>query len=441
MTNLSNLAIARAPLSQRTTRRPNHNFYVKHRPYTIQPVMIAPVLPGETLKRARIQMRSVTDPVANPIIGWWDEMALFYVKLRDLYARDSFVSMLLIPGTDITALDSATSTAYYHVNGVFSPAINWPSLCLARVVDEFFRDEGEVSTDYVLADNAINMPVSSVNINNLGESLIPKASIVGAANIDQNLISASAGQGDATAGTVYTSEIDKAMREWENARFLGVSKMSFEDWCQQFGVQFPKEQLERPELLHYTKQWSYPTNTIDPTNGAARSAVSWSHQIDLDKDYFFREPGFLFAVRITRPKIYFKNQRAHGTILMNNSSTWLPPTTANDPAQGFVEVAASDPPFSGVTAAHLLDIKDLFLHGDQFTNLDITAQTDMNVMTLPVAAGTNRKYPTLTTDVDNLFATTTAGLGKVRCDGLCSLTILGRQVETSPVHVGSNKTV
>lgn len=426
-------------LSKRTTRHPNHNFYLKHRPYTVQPCFIAPVLPGETLKRLRFQGRVVTDPVANPLIGWWDEYMFFYVKLRDLYQRDLFTSMLLVPGTDMSSLDAAATVNFYHGNGA-AVAIDWPALCTQRCVEEYMRDEGELAGDYTLADNGTQMYVGSVNINNFAESLLPQSTIVGAAGIDQNLVSAVAGQGDGTTA-VYTSEIDKAMREWENARYLGATKMSFEDWCGQFGVKFPKEQLERPELLRYVKVWSYPTNTIDPTNGAARSAVSWSHQVDIDKDYFFREPGFLFGMTITRPKIYFKNLRSHATILMNDAASWLPPTVAADPAAGFKNIAASDPPAVGVTAAHMLDIKDLFLHGDQFCNVDLTTETGMNLMTLPVAAGTNKKYPTLTTDVDNLFATTTAGVGKVRKDGIVSLSILGRQVETSPVHVGTNRTV
>lgn len=66
----------------RVTRKPVHNFNVETRPFQIQPVMIAPVLAGETLNNLLLQSRVVTMPLKNPLIGWWKEYYFFYVKLR-----------------------------------------------------------------------------------------------------------------------------------------------------------------------------------------------------------------------------------------------------------------------------------------------------------------------------------------------------------------------
>lgn len=419
---------------KRKTRSPRHQWYIEQRPWQIQPFLIAPVLPGETLKNVVMQARVVSDPIANAIIGWHCEHYLFYVKLRDLYARDLLSAMILKPETDISSLDSATAAQYYHVNGA-ETAINWPKLCVESVVDNYFRNEGEVANDYTLN----GMYAASVNIENALDSAVNASDIEGASGVDQDLTSTSAGQGDATA-KVWTSEIEKAMKEYEYARLMKTTDMTFEDWCTQFGVAFPKEEIFKPELIRYSKDWTYPTNTIDPSDGTPRSAVSWSVQVRADKDRFFREPGFIVGVCVIRPKVYFKNLTSHFTMLMKNALGWLPAGLADMPMASYQKVTASDPPLDANTGAYYVDMKDLFLYGDQFMNFDISAATKKNLVALPNAALTNKRYAA-STDADGLFVDTTAGVGKVSQDGICQFHILGRQVETSPSVVGTNKTV
>jgi hypothetical protein len=93
------------------------------------------------------------------------------------------------------------------------------------------------------------------------------------------------------------------------------------------------------------------------------------------------------------------------------------------------------------TAAYYVDIKDLFLYGDQYTTEDLSSAIGMNLVSLPDAGLTNKRYVTTTTDIDKLFVDTGAGVGSVRQDGVCEFHILGRQVDTSPTNVGTNKTV
>jgi len=88
----------------RKMRSPSHQFNLAWRPWQIQPFMVAPVLPGETMKSMLLQARAVTDPIANGLIGWWLEHYVFYVKLRDLYARDKLTEMLLKPEADLSTL-------------------------------------------------------------------------------------------------------------------------------------------------------------------------------------------------------------------------------------------------------------------------------------------------------------------------------------------------
>lgn len=431
---MESVQLVASPQTKRKLRSPRHNWFLKHRPWQIQPTFIAPVLPGETLKKLTMQARVVTDPIKNSLIGWWIEHYVFYVKLRDLYARDLLSSMILKPETDLSSLDAATDLLYYHQNGA-DLAINWPKLCTERVVDEYFRNEGEVAGDYVLN----SLYAASVSMENALDSAINAATIEAASGVDQNLVSAVAGQGDGTTA-VYVSEIEKAKREYDYAMLMKTTDMTFEDWCETFGVAMPKEELLKPELVRYSREWSYPSNTIDPTNGTPRSAVSWSPQLRADKDRFFKEPGFLIGLTVCRPKVYFKNLDSHFSMLMKNALAWLPPALAGEPMASYQKVSASDPPLDANTGAYYVDIKDLFLYGDQFTNQNLATVTGMNVVALPNAALTNKRYPA-STDADALFVDTTAGVGMVSQDGVVEMQILGRQVDTSPNNVGGNKTV
>jgi len=61
-------------------------FNLVTKPYQLQPFMIMPVLPGETLQNMMLQSQVWSDPLASGMknIGWWCEYFFFYVKWRDL---------------------------------------------------------------------------------------------------------------------------------------------------------------------------------------------------------------------------------------------------------------------------------------------------------------------------------------------------------------------
>ena len=82
--------------TNRATRRPAHKFNLKVKPYQIQPLCVAPVLPGETLVSAMMQSQAWSDPLSAGVlrnVGWWNEYYLFYVKHRDLlgFERDETI--------------------------------------------------------------------------------------------------------------------------------------------------------------------------------------------------------------------------------------------------------------------------------------------------------------------------------------------------------------
>ena len=93
-------------------RRPQHKFRVDHKPWELQAICLAPVLPGETLKNALLQARVVSDPLVAPLVGWWIEYYFFYVKHRQLASSADFVDMMLDP-TATLAAGAASAPDYY----------------------------------------------------------------------------------------------------------------------------------------------------------------------------------------------------------------------------------------------------------------------------------------------------------------------------------------
>jgi len=71
---------------KRTTRRPQHRFNLRFKPYEINPFVLAPVLPGETLTNIMLQAQCWSDPLVSSMknIGWWLQYNFFYVRHRDL---------------------------------------------------------------------------------------------------------------------------------------------------------------------------------------------------------------------------------------------------------------------------------------------------------------------------------------------------------------------
>ena len=117
--------LSAAPQVGRRLRQPQHTWLVRQLPFAIQPVAIAPVLPGETLKNALFQVRAVTSPLKSPLIGWWFETYLFYVKHRDLPNAAQYTEMMLDPTTVITKTGAAVAK-HYSAQG----QIPWVQQCL-----------------------------------------------------------------------------------------------------------------------------------------------------------------------------------------------------------------------------------------------------------------------------------------------------------------------
>lgn len=399
-------------ISQKTRvpRYPVHDFHGRFRPYQIQPIVIAPVLAGETLKNLTTQMRVVSDPVRNRLIGWWHDTYYFYVKLRDLedIPEADIKKMLMDLGYDIkTGYSSAASVPFYHNAGV-----NWLDYCLRQIVKHYFRNGDDAWNIAMLG----GLPLAAIKgRKGIEDSLIPTASLEDEV-LDQTPTA------DISMNALSTLE-----QTWLLMKNAQLTDMTFEDYIEQFGVRQKKgDELGEPELIRVMQEWAYPTNTI-ADDGSASSALSWTIQGRADKDRMFKEPGFIVGVMVSRPKVYFGNQKGYAAHLLDNAFAWLPATLKEQVWSSLKDVPAGQGIYSTIysAAGYTLDVRDLFVHGDQMLFDPTALGTNDNIMSLPLATSGKDKYPAAA-DIDALFV---GANGKLEAEGTTRFNILGTQLD------------
>lgn len=399
---------------RRTLRRPQHTWHVRAKPWVVQPCMIAPILPGESLESLVFQVRGVTDPIKNPLIGWWMEHYFFYVRLRAL--DDLMETMLLYPGTDVSSLNAAADVDTYHQGGT----IDFAGRCRDHIVDEFFRDEGETASSHVVDSNPIASLGSDLGLH----------TILNDADYTSEDPTLAVGVDDQVTGR----EIMELLKQWQQERNADVSDLTFENWARTLGVQI-QDTPSRPELVRYSRAWQYPSNTVDPADGSVASAVSWAISERASKKRYFNEPGFLVGLTVVRPKVYISAQKGALAHEYTFSEAWVPRSMGIDPmTETLKKYATGAGPFQSVTDDYWIDLRDLLFYGDQFINFALTA-TDAGMVALPTA-GLEKRY-VASTDIDALFVDAVGGNNLVRQDGVASLgvrtTAVGDRTPTNRV--------
>lgn len=393
----------------RFTRRPKHNFYVEPHIWEIQPVLLAPVLPGETLKRLTIQSRCVTPPLKSKTVGWWLEYYIFYVPFRLMPDAANLIAMFVDPSATLSAT-AAAAHRYYDGRGY-----DFTTQCLQVVTQEWFRREGETWSGFTIR---ANRPAASIGMDSLADSLIDSTVLVDGGALSGNL--------DDVTRAKMVLEYRRQLREMG----AGGSSMDYEEVLSTYGASLRRaKERDRPELIRYIRDWTYPTNTVEPTTGVPTTAASWGISDRADKRRAFTEPGFIFGVQCIRPKIYFANQTGIGSSMLDRAQRWLPPgMDATGMERSLAEFTNAQGPFGksagGFTNGYWLDVRDLFNYGDQY--IDYGTATNANAVALPTTAQVWR-YGTQT--IANTMLVTADTLSQV--DGNVQLEIATKHVDPS----------
>lgn len=402
----------------RSLRKPSHTFHLRYRPYQIQPCYIAPVWPGETMQNLLLQARVMTDPIANPLVGWWTEYYFFYVKLRDLAPRDELQEMIVRNASTASLVGAADVKETYHSGG----GINYTKLALDVVTKWYFRDED----DAVMVAALDGLPLAKTDAPGWFQSA-KDATVVGESD--------DVWPGESPVLPEEMEEFADHFAQYQAMRSMGYTQNTFEDWLASFGVRVPQaenHEEHKPELVRYVRKWEYPTATVDPSDGSAANGVSWSVAERADKDRFFKEPGFLFGVTVTRPKVYFQKQHGSLSHYMNDAFAWLPSSLASEAytrLKKFVDADGDGPLGSLQNHDYWVDMADLALHGDQFMNFDQYTETGFSGVPLP-GPNLNKKWVDGAA-VDALFKGEDSGR-RVQADGRIDTTILTRLMDATP---------
>jgi len=420
-----------APPTNRTGRYPRHTFHSKNYLFHIHPFFFAPVLPGETLENIYMESRVVSAPMKSSIIGCTQEYYFFYVRITDLLSdtiRDMFVDPT---NTDLAATLGVASTSlhYYTAKG----GVDYMKQAVTRVVNEFFRDEGETFSTAQSSINSESVAIAQIREMLWMDSLTDKDDMP--AGADPGSVS--------TAG-----DLEALMQAFEQLRALGMANMTYEDFLRSYGISIPKKDENAPELIARFKDFQYPSNTIDPADGSATAAFSWVFKNGSKERKFVKEPGFLLGVSITRPKVHFGGLAGSLAAHLTRAWDWLPNylwDLDGQAATSLKKFAAGTGPLGDRTsttgeANYWVDMRDLFLHGDQFQNVrpwtdgtTPSGDSSRNILMLPADQDSiaTRKYPTKTM-MDGLSV---GGSAYVDMDGYVSLNIKGHQVDYTQANI------
>lgn len=403
--------------TKRVMRRPQHTFTLLNRPWQLTPFMIAPVLPGETMKNLTLQHRVVSDPLKAEmkLVGWWTEDFIFYVKIRDFLEPEKSIltNMFLDPATDVSSLRASVSDV---TNYTFEQGIKWMEFCMKTITEHFFRDDGEAWNSHTI-DGMPQVQVFGKGHNSWTDSL----------TLDANK------RNRDVAVPANIEDLDDQVAHYNALRDAGLVDMDFEDFVRTYGVQVRQEELSpelhRPELVRYVREWTYPTNIVEPTTGVPTSAVSWSIAQRADKDRFFKEPGFLIGLTVSRPKVNMKNLAGSLVGGMDEVTKWLPAVLQNHYETAFKMFTMGLGPARTLTDDYWVDMRDLFMHGDQFNNYNGGFVNTPAFIDIPSTSGDPRYAAA--GDLDELFAAASPK-NVLRHDGVVSLGILGRQRDVTP---------
>lgn len=404
--------------TERVGRYPKHTFRTNELPYTAQPFFVAPVLPGETLNSLFFESRVVSDPVLNSMIGWKKEYYFFYCRMSDL-GVDGFKEMFIDPtNTDLAGTYGAGANVQWTYTA--KGGVDWTERCVDRIVDTYFRDEGQVTATYQTAGG---VPIVQIRENTFLDSATDDADFA---------------TGSAISSATNADDLERLMDAFEQLRALGIADMTYEDFLRSYGIAIPNKDEGKPELLGRFSEFSYPANTIDPTNGTPRSALSWVFKNGIRKPFFFKEPGFIVGISVSRPKIYFAGLAGQAAGFMTRAWDWMPNYLEAMPQTSLKNFAADGGPLGDRTSAtnsFWLDMRDVLLHGDQFQNVTAFNAVPATVgaehlLALPPNDLSNASWKYPSEAMCKSFFVDAAGTAfYVKQDGYVSLSIKGKQVD------------
>jgi len=407
----------------RVKRSPNFPLAGTLKPFGLYPMMLLPVLPGETLESFDLNLRCISMPVRHPLFGAWHETWVAYVKFTDidLALAEMFISTTMAT-TGFTA--AADSDRYFTAAG----QVRWAQMCTETVWRHYFADDSE---RYGTIPTIDGVPMIKRRNVDWTHNLMFKPAALVEADLPSNP------EGQLTGVDIMS--------------MMGLSELTYEKYLQQYGVseKATNQVSGRPEILRYAQSWTVPTNQVEPSNGAPSSAWTWQSKLSADKPKRFDEPGFLIVLQAVRAKMLSDALRYSITGEMWGFADFFPAYNLSDPAAGLKVIKTDAKPFKaafgpdgGSALSMLYDHRDILSRGEQFVNAWSNSPYYIPMITGQVGVTTGDtnqelrgQYPLLA-DVNNLFVENLQGSpveARRTCyyEGIASCTIRGHVKDTT----------
>lgn len=394
----------------RHNRRPNFPVAGTVKPFGLYPLWVHPVLPGETLQGMTMKIDVISKPIKHPLAGCWFETWVCYVKFTDL---DRALGQMFIDDTFATTgyVAGANNPRYFTKAG----QIDWVRLITERVAKSYFVHDNEALT---LIDS---VPQVKLNNNSWYQNLTFKPAGVTTAQLP--------GEG-----------ADTQLTGFQMLQMMNMTELTYENYLKQFGVQSVVSGIGEPEILRYTRSWTKPVNTVEPTTGAPSSAWVWREEISMDKPKRFDEPGFIVHLAAVRPKMYQGGLPYSFVGNLWGFQDWFPVYNLDLPEGGVRVINTADPVFApGITTAGpfdlLYDHRDLLSHGEQFVNATAHPFAIPTANGLKIAAGNSQsklqgEYAELA-DVNALFVSGVAADQFLYYEGISMINVDGHIKDTT----------
>lgn len=369
----------------RAMRRPVHTAFVKQRPHQVQPIACLPVLAGDSVRGFDVEARVITDPLTSTVIGWWHELAAFYVRLTDFDEYDAIQSWMVneSPGS-IAGMSYATAAWTYYRAGV-GQGPDWLLGAMKPIIRHYFRSEGEDPSLPALD----SVPLAGRVLRDWTQ----------AARLESEL------------GVASPVDYDTRWAAYQTMTRDGLFTGDFVEFLRAEGTEVPEQLLRsgthssirKPELIAWQRTFAYPQLSQDPTNGNLSAICSWANRAGLPKRrrIYCDVPGFIVVVSVARPKVYLAAQQSRADGLFAEGRVWRSTYEADAPQETLVKVDYADA-VSGIlntTDPLVIDTDGVLYHGDQF----VKGSGALTTAALLQGSTLNTHYPT-GAEVDGWFS-------------------------------------
>jgi len=397
------------PNQQRTRHKRTPSFPIAGvmRPFGLYPLMIHPVMPGETMNSFSLKWRLLSKPLVNPLAGAWLETWLVYVKFTDI--ERSLSEMFVKDTVSTTGYTAAGDTPRTFTK---TGGIDWVKMCLDRLHEAYFIHDNET------ARTIDGVPQVKLNAKTWMQNIMFRPA-------------------ESAIDTTDVFDQQAELGAFEMMQMMSMQELTYEKYLQQFGVRSVREGIGEPEILRYSRSWSLPTNSVEPSDGSPSTALFFSNELKLEKAKRFNEPGFVMAVSALRPKMFHKYQVASMVQNLWGFSDFFPIYNSNDPNAAIRVINTDDGVFDAAANAAegsdelWYDHNDILNHGEQFVNEDfgslpytLPAATAPSLLAADAPEDLRGEYCT-STDVDALFVGTPGTTGYCQYDGMAMCDIRG----------------